>query len=120
MEIIASIWMHLRTETDYKSDDFELFESRWHQMARLGSASGTQTWTEEPVESNKNSGGDEETYPFPGTDRLTTDSIWMQQDLVLYDVATGLADNKGGDYEAPTLATPSGAILDGNYLIIGK
>jgi len=126
-DVISSVWVHLRTEEDYKSDGFFLYESRWQQMARLGGSSGTQTWTENYVEANQAHGDitSDETYPFPGRDRFqetgSGSRTWLQHDLKLYNMSTGQAADRGSTYESPvTLNSLNDVKLDGNYLIIGK
>lgn len=115
--VVASAWFDMRLELDYKSEEFTLWESRWAQMARENSDTILK-WTENPVESNNPS---EDTFPFPGKDRLTVDSAFKQVTNKLYYTPDGKAVDRGSVYEAPvTLNVTVSSIIDGTFYHIGK
>lgn len=70
-----------RTDEQYRITDFELFEDRWQQYARL-SGQDTGKWIEKPV---KLSIG-QEVYPFPGRAKLQDEPVFMTQDFNIVDV----------------------------------
>jgi hypothetical protein len=120
---IASEWVSLRVDNDYKAQGFRLYETRWAQMANSGPThKAPKTWTENPVESNRKQGHEKLTYPFPGIHRLVEkDDTYKQHDFLLYDTENQWAKDRGSDYESKvTLNKPTGKKLDGNYPIIGK
>ena len=119
-DVVKSAWCDLRVEEDYKSQEFTLWEARWQQMARENSDS-VNTWTENPVDSNYSSGNWENTYPFPGYQRLAYDDAYRRVDNKLYDTVDGWSADRGSAYEATvTLNAAVPAVIDGNYYHIGK
>jgi hypothetical protein len=112
-----------RSDADYRvEDDFELFEDRWQQYARIG-GEDTGNWVEKPVVD----GIGQETWPFPGKKKFT-DPIFMQQDFnIVEKVGEGFRDkdrNSGSGsladpYIKPKFKTIGGgkSINDG-YMII--
>lgn len=81
-----------RTDSDYRVEkDFELFEDRWQQYARIG-GENTGTWQEKPVKD----GTGIETWPFPGK-KMFDANIFMQQDFtILESVGGGFRDKNRG------------------------
>jgi len=119
--VVKSAWVDMRIEEDYVSEAFTLFESRWQQMARLDGAPPAY-WTENVVESNSDS---EDTYPFPGRQRLTEDTAFRETNLTLWDTSDGWAENRGSTYEkladgTTKLGTPAQVVINGYYGHIGK
>lgn len=120
---IHSHWASLRTDTNYKSSAFTLYESRWAQMARAASPGAPTTWTENKVLTNAVS---TDTYPFPGGSRLTSSSGYKKHQFLLYDTTNQYAKDRATTstssvYEAPvTLTGPTYVKIDGNYPIIGR
>ena len=120
-DVVQSAWFDLRVQEDYKSNAFTLWEARWQQMARENGDSLNE-WEENPVASNEVSPSTwENTYPFPGYERLVSDSAWNRVTNSLYNTSTGTAVDRGSSYESPvTLNAAATAIIDGNYTHIGK
>jgi hypothetical protein len=67
-----------RGVTEYATDDYVLFESRWQQLARVGGID-VNTWTEIPVN---------DTYPYPGKERLLG-TTFRTLNPKLYNIQTG-------------------------------
>lgn len=86
----------------YRTEDFKLYESRWQQMSRLAqqSASG---WVEKPVETRGR-----KLYPYPGKEKYEKE-VFVTQDLYLFHVASGRAQDRGTDGEL------AGAYTDPRY-----
>jgi len=119
-DVVKSAWFDLRIESNYKSQEFTLWEARWQQMARENGDT-PKRWTENSVDSNSEVATLADTYPFPGYERLTVDYAYKTVDNLLYDTVTGKAVDRGAAYESPvTSATPAAAIIDGTYFHIGK
>jgi len=122
-DLIKSAWTSLRVEDDYYCKSFFHFENRWQQMARLGGAGGTTTWTEISVETNKTGAGSADitdTMPFPGYNKLEDETdILYHQGLNLYQHSTGRAVNRGVAYESTVdLNNYTSTKMNGNYIII--
>lgn len=112
-----------RADSDYRVEtDFELFEDRWQQYARLG-GENTGTWEERPVKD----GTGIETWPFPGKTMFDA-NIFMQQDFtILESVGGGFRDkDRGSGYGSVTeaymypkfKAVEGGKSLKDGYMII--
>jgi hypothetical protein len=111
-DVIENAQCSLRVLSDYKTDDFVLFENQWAQLARVG-GSVPDKWTEKPVKFRG-----QDTYPYPGKEKLTG-STYFTVEQQLYDVAQGVAKDRGDIYENPKPPVPKGTKLDGNYPIVG-
>lgn len=81
-----------RSDADYRIEkDFELFEDRWQQYARIG-GENTGEWLEKPVKD----GTGIETWPFPGK-KMFDANIFIQQDFtILENVGKGFRDKDRG------------------------
>tara|TARA_Y100001938_G_scaffold120883_1_gene168014 strand:- start:1712 stop:4657 length:2946 start_codon:yes stop_codon:yes gene_type:complete len=90
---IASIGVSMRTQEQYLTSDFTLFEDRWQQLARLSEeASGTgsaQTgkWEENPVPITAKKDEPIATYPYPGKE------AW-KDDHNLYELGLRYSDHE--------------------------
>lgn len=103
-----------RNKTQYNTNNFVLFESRWQQLARHFSSS-VNTWTEKQVTATPDN-----TYPFPGREPMTTDNNYREIDFNLFDKITYKAKNRDdAAYLTPTYATPTSKAINGNYKVIG-
>jgi hypothetical protein len=111
--VLAAAWFGFRTEADYGTSDFVLYESRWAQMSRMH---GSDThWTEAVVVDGHNAN----TMPFPGANQLAVAHSYFIQDTYLYDTAKGTSKDRGPNYETPVYATAVGTVLNCNYPIVG-
>jgi hypothetical protein len=99
--------------------DYEIFESRWHQMAR---AQGTpvSTWTEPPVIGMAPEGCMRgiPSYPHPGKKAWLDENDYVQEDLNMFQLASNCAVDRASPYENPAYLSPSRKSLDGNFIII--
>lgn len=101
-----------RTDKQYRTDDWRIWETRWQQRARL--KGGAKAWTEHPVQA-----AGEKTYPFPGRVAWAEREAMRQQDLLLYDVDAGVSKPRTDDaYQTPTLKAATRVTADGNYVLI--
>jgi len=114
--IIQAAWASLRIEANYGTAAWKLYESRWAQMARLNGGPGPTAWTELDVESNDASN---ETYPFPGRQRLNEDTTYHWQSLALMQ-NIGQAADRGAVYETALHDTPTQMVPNGNFPAIKK
>lgn len=96
-----------RSVPQYRTNDFVIFESRWQQLARIGGTS-TNVWKEEAVD---------DTYPYPGKEKLLGET-YRTLDPKLYNMQTGVAEDRGPDYEDPEFSTPEKHVLNENYTVI--
>lgn len=92
-----------RSQTDYRTSGYVLFESRWQQLARL-SGTPVSTWAEEAVDG---------TYPYPGIE-----AMYSTLDPVLYNISTGRAVARGPAYQNPSFNLPTTSVLNGTYTVI--
>jgi hypothetical protein len=60
----------------------------------------------------------QQTFPYPGKEKLVDEAVYYAFDTTLYDMAPGTAKIRGAVYETPTLGTPTPKKLNGNYRII--
>jgi len=112
IDVVKSAWFDMRLTADMKAQYFTMYEARWQQMVREN-GDAVPKWSENAVESNDSS---EDTYPFPGKDRLTAGTAYRTVDNKLYDVSAGTAEDRGATYEATvTLDAPNLVEIDGNY-----
>ncbi len=88
-ELMEHAEFSLRTDEEYKTNNFALFESRWQQIARAA-GDAAYKWTEKPVRSAIQ--GD--TYPYPGTNAYNQE-VFYRQELELFDLQRGLPKNRG-------------------------
>jgi hypothetical protein len=113
---IRAAHVTLRTDGQYGTAGFDLYEARWQQLARLAHEPRT-AWVERPVRV-----GNRATYPYPGADAWAKDAHLHEQDPTLYDGAAGQTRPRGGaeagPYEQPRLGVDKTRVLDGNYTII--
>lgn len=110
--VIAAAGFSFRTTEQYKTQDFELWETRWQQLARLTGASNT-VWAERAVKAAA-----ADTYPYPGPDALQDNTYW-KQDIRLVDMASGVAVPRDNPlYESPELAAPQSARPQDAYTLL--
>lgn len=109
-----------RTTPQYTTQNFEMWEDRWQQMARFCSA--TDVWVERPVPAKVCI----ESWPFPGKEKFD-EPIFMVQDLRRVNQGCNLIDkdrlsNTGGnlaeEYRDPRFADPNPQPLN-TYPIVG-
>jgi hypothetical protein len=112
-ESIKSAGFSFRKTSEYGTDSFILFDSRWQTMARQGNDG--VPWTEKAVKQ-----GDQETYPFPGKEAMIDNEALRTVQATLYTPSSGLAKNRSsGLFENPVLPSPQNRNLQGTYLITG-
>ena len=116
-DIILKGEVSLRVQTDYKTENFILYEDRWQQLGRItGKASAT--WQETPVTCLG-----QQTYPYPGREAFESGSNFVQQDLNLFDANEGQSKDRGtqpelsDEYAEPSFAEPNKVSLN-NYTVI--
>lgn len=113
-QTIQDIRFSFRTGAQYNSDDFRLYEARWQQLARLWETSSSY-WSEKPV-----SKSGEDTYPFPGKEKLVEEPSFYTQDLSLFDLDAGTAKARSDSaYSNPQYASPQPVMLNEQYRING-
>jgi hypothetical protein len=126
-DTITAVHFTFRNPTQYRTEQFKLFEDRWQQMARLG-GEGLTAWEEKAI----TGAASEETMPYPGKAPWADDDTYVEQDLVLFDYNTGnsLPRGKASDgaaaagretepkYEEPKFADPNPRPPAEGYLII--
>jgi hypothetical protein len=113
--ILRGMWFSLRVDSDYKAQQFVLYENRWQQMARASSTIPT-TWEELAVVNGKS----DQTFPFPGKKRMVDDTAFYVQDTLLYDTELGISKDRGGLFENAEYGTPQAVQLNCNYPILGR
>ena len=116
---LKQIWFSLRTDDDYKTDNFLIFEPRWAQLCRANGQTLEQ-WDEVKVDSMHGDSTDatRATYPFPGRKAFgkkvgseTQQKRYYTQDLVLCDASGQMAINRGSNYFDPEFASPTTNVL---------
>lgn len=113
-DVLDKLAFTFRTDEDYSSPAYKVYESTWQQLARIAKQKPA-TWEEKAVN---------ETYPFPGLAAFTSD-VYVLQDLTLFDAINGRAFDRNMSDTGPaeTYATPkySPQVLASlkNYTIIG-
>jgi hypothetical protein len=115
-ETIRAAHFTFRSDEQYRTGDFELYEARWQQLTRLvGEQLGT--WEERPA-----TVANRATYPYPGEQAWKKGRHLHQQDLGLHDVRTGRARDRTAaqaDYEQPEYQGENQPeTLDSNYVVI--
>jgi hypothetical protein len=82
----------------YGTENLRFLESRWQTLARIGGASGGETWTENPV-----SYQGRQLYPWPGRERWTGSGYFLRvSEYTMYD-AGGYDRDRAGPYEEAKL-----------------
>ncbi len=100
-QTIQEAGFSFRTQTQYGTQSFRLYETRWQQLARIWE-SPTRFWAEKPVHKSG-----EATYPFPGRQKLTAEAAFVTQDLNLLSPDLGTALNRTDPkYQDPKHAEP--------------
>jgi hypothetical protein len=113
-DVIEAAKFTHRTKEQFLTENFALYESRWQQLARA--AGHSTAWEEQALPDAPTEGS----YPYPGQDKMTGDSYY-QQDLKLFDAATGKSKDRSSnksDYEQPTLQEATARSLNSSYLVI--
>lgn len=113
-ELIESVAFSLRNEKQYATENWELPETYWQQMAR-SSGQAVSKWQDNPVIYQN-----EELAPHPGRQRWQ-EATWLTLSLTMHDHATGLDLDRSDDaYREPTFGNWEKLIPDNNYPIISQ
>jgi hypothetical protein len=119
---MRDIEFSFRRDEDYRVDEFELFEDRWQQMARLAGQE-MDKWEEKPVKVASGT----ETWPFPGKAKLVDEQVFVTQDFTIVEASGGNFRDKdrgsggsslAGPYKEPKLGEPKRETIKDKYLII--
>ncbi len=101
-DLIRDIGFSFRDEAgkQYKvGDDLKFFESRWEALARLGMASGTSEWQEDPLAYQGR-----QLMAYPGYEKwVGGEAFHRVKPLTMFDVAGGNSQARPGPYEEPKL-----------------
>jgi hypothetical protein len=82
----------------YNTESFELLESRWQQMVRLGSHTGGVAWIEGTLQ---HTSGPQ--LPWPGKKKWEDeDTLRQLQELTMFDANARHSFDRGGAFEEPT------------------
>lgn len=118
---MRNIEFSFRKDEEYRVQDFELFEDRWQQMARIAGQE-LDKWEEKfvKVESGK------ETWPFPGKAKLMDEKVFVLQDFTIAEFTDGGIRDKdrgsggglAGPYAEPKLGEGKREKISEKYLII--
>lgn len=101
----------LGSTDQYKTDKFQMPESRWQQFTRFGMGSGGVQWSEKPVIYQGR-----ETYPWPGKKKWKDEPTLLQLSaLNMYDAGAGRDKDRPGPYENPEAGELQPTTPDGNY-----
>jgi hypothetical protein len=106
-----------RVTEDYMTENFRVFEDRWQQLGRL-TGKATNRWNERPVTCQG-----QDTYPYPGKEAFDSDTVFVQQDLTLFDAENGRSLDRGEQgepqqpYSDPRFAEPNYTSLN-DYTVI--
>ncbi len=92
--VLKQAGFSFRGVDEYRASGFKGYEDRWQQLARLGSLT-LPKWEEVPVRTDV----DPKTYPYPGRGAYEED-CYYEQDLALFDVASGMNKPRGTGYTA--------------------
>lgn len=87
-DVILKAEFSLRTQQDYKTSGFVLYEDRWQQLSRLTGLTNAK-WLENPVLFQG-----QDTYPYPGADAFQGDNFYCQ-DLTIFNPQTGCSTDRG-------------------------
>lgn len=130
-DVIKLVHFTFRNPAQYLTQDFQLFEDRWQQLARLAGEELT-VWNEVAI----TGASSEDTMPYPGKAPWNDNNTFMEMDLNLYNPSTGVSlprtktpagsDANGpptprvteSKYEAPTFADPKAQPPAKGYMII--
>lgn len=116
-DVISKAQFSLRTQENYKTEQFVLYEDRWQQLGRLASQSLPE-WNETAVLYRGQA-----TYPYPGKEAFENGGNYIQQELTMFDPQTGRSKDRGdqpdlqGYYAAPTFGEQKPASLN-TYTVI--
>jgi len=91
-DVILKSEFSLRTQDDYKTQDFLLYEDRWQQLSRLTGREHAK-WIERPVLWQGQA-----TYPYPGAEAFQGNKF-VQQGLEIFDATAGRSKNRGSQPE---------------------
>jgi hypothetical protein len=112
-DVIEQAGFSFRKQSQYKTEDWKLFEDRWQNIARLGMSS-LPKWKERSVKA-----GSEQTYPYPGKEKTKESAEFYTQDLKGFDISQGNAkDRDDSFYEMPEYEEPQQKTLNDEYMII--
>ena len=103
-----------RTDSQYKTSGFILYETRWQQIARE-SGQILPTWKEQPVVSRRK----EVSYPYPGNTAWVTAESGRYVPLKLHDDLFGYSIDRGSArYTKEGFGEPQPYTLDDNYTVV--
>ncbi len=88
-DVILKTEFSLRTQEDYKTEDFKLYEDRWQQLGRLTGKANAK-WHERSVLFQG-----QDTYPYPGKESFQSSSAFIQQNLTIFDAPAGRSKDRG-------------------------
>lgn len=91
--VIRTCEFGFREQTDYRTEQFHLFEDHWQQLARTAGITYAE-WTENPVLQQGR-----ETYPYPGAESFQG-TTFHQQDFTIFDAQNQRSHSRG---DAPEL-----------------
>lgn len=101
--------------TQYHATNYQLPESRWQMMQRLGMASGGTPWNDEPPVIYH----DESQFPYPGYNNWSSNQTLLEiAQLNMYNAANGLAQDRPKPYETPQVGPLKGVTPAKGFLII--
>lgn len=113
-DVLEELGFSFRTDQEYGTREFRLYETRWQQTARL-SGQELPVWSEQPVER-----AGQQTYPWPGRQALIEDNTFYSIDLQLVDAASGLRRSADDPlYSQATLEVNPAQVLDEAYRVVG-
>jgi hypothetical protein len=115
-ETIRAAHFTFRSGEHYRTKDFELYEARWQQLARMAHTARV-AWKERPV-----AAAGRETYPYPGKAAWADGAHLHGQDLALHDADRGVARGRAASldaYERPAYEAGNDPVpLEDNYVVI--
>ena len=118
---VAAAEFSLRTQQQYGTNNFHIYEDRWQRLSRLRGDTPT-LWTEPAVYSRG-----VETRPFPGTEALSSDAGMYLVDTTLLDTDDGKlspkprkVDDEFAEYYAePRFPAPELVPINDHYRVTG-
>ncbi len=116
-ETISAIAFSFRdppgSASQYRTDRFAWPESRWQSLVRFGLGTGGVKWTETPVVYQGR-----QTYPWPGKAKWVDEPSFLRlEELTMFNAADGVAADRPGPYESPTLSDWEESPPDGEYTL---
>ncbi len=118
-DVIEQGSFSLRAITEYRTENFKLYEARWQQMSRMAELE-LPKWKEKAVATRG-----QEFYPYPGKEWFQSSSAapFIQQDLTIFEFPEGRSSPRSGDdglndnYKNPKYGEPKAVSLN-EYTVI--